>query len=82
MMDRNRPRDRALTALQTALKEKQQTFVPKKECCDFFMKGHTMYRGVYIPSKEEWVAHGYRAEWYDQKVVDMKADADAKSKAT
>jgi hypothetical protein len=45
-------------------------------CCKFFGVGHTMYKGVYLPSKEEYVAHHYSAENYDRFMAQSKKNID------
>jgi hypothetical protein len=49
----------------------------ERPCCRFFGIGHTMYKGVYLPSKEEYVAHGYQAESFDRAMTQWKRSIDA-----
>lgn len=47
------------------------------QCCDFFNVGNETYKGVYIPSREEYEAHGYDAANYERFVANTKAQTDA-----
>lgn len=50
---------------------------PDRPCCAFFGIGHTMYKGVYLPSREEYVAHGYKAENFGHAMLQWQASIDA-----
>jgi hypothetical protein len=50
---------------------------PDRPCCRFFGIGHTIYKGVYLPSKEEYVAHGYPADRYEHAMAQWKRSVDA-----
>lgn len=47
-----------------------------RPCCRFFMVGHTMYKGIYLPSVEEYVAHGYKRENFDAAMAEWKDSID------
>lgn len=49
----------------------------KTPCCKFFGIGHTMYKGVYLPSVEEYVAHGYMRENFGEAMRQWHASIDA-----
>jgi hypothetical protein len=42
-------------------------------CCRLFEVGHTIYKGYYLPSREEYVLHGYPAAEYDGFIARQKA---------
>lgn len=50
---------------------------PEKPCCRFFGVGNTMYKGVYLPSVEEYVAHGYMRENFGEAMRQWHASIDA-----
>jgi hypothetical protein len=53
------------------------TAPPEKPCCRFFGVGNTMYKGVYLPSVEEYVAHGYMRENFGEAMRQWHASIDA-----
>ncbi len=48
----------------------------ERPCCAFFGVGHTIYKGRYLPSLDEYVAHGYKADTYERFLADEKERAD------
>jgi hypothetical protein len=51
---------------------------PRKEpaCCAFFNVGNLVYKGVYLPSVEEYEAHGYDRADYDRFIEYQKRGID------
>jgi hypothetical protein len=76
-MIRNRSADRFLQPLQRELEHHAKAFEPKPECCPYFMKGHAIYKGQYIPSREEYEAHGYKGD-YEIFCATLRKEADLK----
>ncbi len=48
-------------------------------CCRLFNVGHTVYKGHYLPSLEEYVLHGYPAAGYESFIAREKAWLDRPS---
>jgi len=47
-----------------------------KPCCSFFNVDNLIYKDVYLPGIEEFVAHGYKRELYEEFLASWKKNID------
>lgn len=69
------PSSRSSSSTTPAASPDPQLAKPER-CCRFFMVGHTMYKGVYLPSADEYAAHGYPREGYERAMAQWKRGID------
>lgn len=48
----------------------------ERPCCIHFNVNHVIYKGQYLPSADEYEAHGYKRSEYDKALVSWKQSID------
>ncbi len=63
-------------AIEAEYKRVAHARLEPRPCCKFFGVGNTLYKGIYLPSKDEYVAHGYPADRYEAAMAQWKRGID------